>query len=336
MAKKRIVVVCPGRGSYTADTLNYLKKYKDLYSDFIHEIDAYREQWGEPSISELDSKEKFSPSLHTRGEHASALIYTCALCDFASISKDEYDVVAVVGNSMGWYLSLACAGSLDNAGAFQVVQTMGSMMKEQIIGAQIIYPVVNDDWLPDPDRQMLVQQMISDVSSKGLGQAYISIWLGGYVVIAGDRPGIDHLLKNLPKNGDYPFQLINHAAFHTPMLYETSSRAFDVLPEELFKAPQIPLIDGQGKIWMPYSCDVKSLYEYTLGKQVYAPYDFTKSLTVALKEFMPDAIWLLGPGASLGGVIGQVLVSLNWRGIRNKNDFKIKSEEILLTSGGKR
>jgi acyl transferase domain-containing protein len=165
-----------------------------------------------------------------------------------------------------------------------------------------------------------------------IGEAYISIFLGGYAVIGGDKNGLQFLLKNLPKSGDYPFQLINHAAFHTPLLFQTSQHAFEMIPKTYFHKPRIPLIDGRGQIWQPYSTDVESLYEYTLGHQVYAPYDFTASISVALKEFAPDSLWLLGPGSSLSGAVGQILVKNKWHGIQNKNDFKEKSKDILILS----
>jgi [acyl-carrier-protein] S-malonyltransferase len=40
------------------------------------------------------------------GDNASLLIYACALADFAAIDRDRFEVVAVTGNSMGWYLAL--------------------------------------------------------------------------------------------------------------------------------------------------------------------------------------------------------------------------------------
>jgi [acyl-carrier-protein] S-malonyltransferase len=329
--KKRIVVVCPGRGSYTAETLGYLKKHKNPQSEFLHHLDSLRKSIGEPTITELDSKEKFSPALHTRGEHASALIYACSYFDFMNIDTTKYEVVAVCGNSMGWYLSLAMSQAVDWQGAFQLIQTMGSMMKTEIVGGQVIDMVVNADWHPDFERERTLHTLIHKINSEKIGQSYISIWLGGYLVIGGDKEGLSYLLKNLPKSGDYPFQLINHAAFHTPLLYETSRRAFEAIPAHYFSRPKIPLIDGRGHIWQPYSTDIGELYDYTLGHQVYAPYDFTASITVALKEFAPDAIYLLGPGASLGGAIGQTLVKNKWRGINSKNDFKLKAPEVLIT-----
>lgn len=333
--KKRIVVICPGRGSYTADTLGYIKKHqaRNDNQDFIDDLDKRRSAIHEPTITELDAKEKFSPALHTRGEHASTLIYACSYLDFMNINRDEYDIVAICGNSMGWYLTLAFGGVLDWAGAFQVIQTMGSMMKNEIVGGQIIYPIVNDDWQRDVQKEMDVQTLLAQVNGENLGEAYLSIWLGGYAVIGGNKSGLQFMLKNLPKSGDYPFQLINHAAFHTPLLYDTSRAAFEMIPDSLFQKPRVPLIDGRGVIWQPYSTDTLKLYEYTLGHQVHSPYDFTASITVALKEFAPDQLWLLGPGASLGGAIGQILVKNKWKGVIDKSTFKTNAASILVTPG---
>lgn len=336
MKKKRIVVVCPGRGSYTKETLGYLKQYGLHVRDFLIDIDERRRSVGEPTITELDSADSFKPNVHTKGEHASALIYACAYADFMAINREKYEIVAVTGNSMGWYLTLAFGGSLNWAGGFDVVNTMGSMMKEGIVGGQVIYPISNEKWVKDPKKIELVHRTLAEISKREGHEAYVSIELGGYMVFGANRAGIAALLKELPKVDDYPFQLINHAAFHTPLLNETSARAFEVLPMNLFHPPQIPLIDGRGHIWQPYSTSIQDLYQYTLGHQVVAPYDFTKAISVSLKEFTPDHIVLLGPGGSLGGSIGQIMIENDWRGIDSKDAFtKMQAEHPQLIAMGR-
>lgn len=334
--KNRIVVICPGRGSYTSETLGYLKRHcaNPVVGEFLSDIDQRRAALGEPTISELDNAANFSPSRHTRGENASTLIYACSFADFASIDLDKNEIVAVTGNSMGWYLALGFAGSLDWAGAFEVINTMGSMMKDKIIGGQLIYPVVDGDWRLSREMQDTVARAIDEARATG-GQVHPSIHLGGYAVIGGDSLGLGYLMKNLPKLDHYPLQLINHAAFHTPLLRPTSERAFDMIPASIFHRPRIPMIDGRGQIWQPWSTDVDDLYRYTLGHQVYETYDFTRAITVALKEFAPDQLFLLGPGNSLGGAIGQVLVVNQWSGIKNKTDFSArqKSRPFLVSMG---
>ena len=142
---KRAVVICPGRGTYNKEELGYLQRLHADKPELVAVIDEYRKKQGQISISELDAKEKYSMRLHTVGENASALIYACAMADFQSINQDEYDIVAVTGNSMGWYIALAVTGALDEQAAIELINTMGSMMTDGVIGGQMIYPVTDDN-----------------------------------------------------------------------------------------------------------------------------------------------------------------------------------------------
>ena len=333
--KKRAVVICPGRGSYTKETMGYLRQNGSHVRDFLKDIDQRRKSLNEPTITELDQAEAFKASLHTKGEHASPLIYACAYADFMKIDREKFEIVAVTGNSMGWYLALAFAGALNWAGGFEVVNTMGSMMKNEIIGGQVIYPICDENWVKSPVLRAKVEMILADINSREGHEAYISIELGGYLVFGANKLGTAALLKELPKKEDYPFQLINHAAFHTPLLKETSEKAFEILPSSLFHKPQIPMIDGRGFIWQPYSTDTSDLCEYTLGHQVVEYYDFTKAISVALKEFAPDLLILLGPGSSLGGSVGQILIENDWHGLKSKQDFMARQAQapLLLAMG---
>jgi [acyl-carrier-protein] S-malonyltransferase len=335
--KKRIVVICPGRGSYTKETLGHLEQNGGHVTNFIQDIDARRKSLGEPTITELDSADAFKTNLHTKGEHASPLIYACSYADFMAIDRERFEIVAITGNSMGWYLTLAFGQSLDWAGGFEVINTMGSMMKNGIVGGQVIYPVCDGNWLRSKEQLELVEKTVSRLHGRDGCEVHTSIHLGGYIVLGANKPGVAALLKELPKIEDYPFQLINHAAFHTPLLAETSERAFEVLPQSLFAKPQVPLIDGRGWIWQPHSTDVCDLYRYTLGHQVTKPYDFSMSISVALKEFAPDHLVLLGPGSSLGGSIGQILIENDWIGLKSKDDFttRQKSNSPFLIAMGR-
>ncbi len=40
-----------------------------------------------------------------------------------------------------------------------------------------------------------------------------------------------------------------------------------------------------------------------------------------MKEFCPDKIVLLGPGNSLGGAVGQIIVQNNWNNVNSKKTF---------------
>jgi hypothetical protein len=77
------------------------------------------------------------------------------------------------------------------------------------------------------------------------------------------------------------------------------------------------------------------LYSYTLNTQVVEPYNFSRAIEVAVKEFAPDKLIILGPGSTLGGSVAQCLIVQEWLGLNNKSDFiqLQKSTPYLLAMG---
>lgn len=320
--KEKILVICPGRGTYTAAELGYLKRFKPGLEDLLGEIDQYRVFHNLPSITELDHAPTYSTASHASAENAPSLIYGCAIADFASLDPEKAEVVGVTGNSMGWYIALAAAGALHSENAIHLINTMGNLTGSSAQGGQLIYPCFDEEWHRDEAKERLVFEAMSEVNSEEGSQVFPSIFLGGFRVIAGNDAGIRSLMKKLPPlEGRYPMKLVNHAAFHTSLMAPASKKAFEVLGQELFQVPRVPLIDGEGQIWQPYSTDVAELRDYTLGRQVTDAYDFTLALKVAIREFAPTRLVLLGPGSNLGGAIGQTLVEMKWKGIRSKTEF---------------
>ena len=55
MNRKRIVIICPGRGSYTRDTQGYLNEYKEPHIDKINYMDKQRLKAGLTSLTDLDT-----------------------------------------------------------------------------------------------------------------------------------------------------------------------------------------------------------------------------------------------------------------------------------------
>ena len=337
MTKKTAVVICPGRGSYLKENLGTLTNRSSEVAGLVDTVDGLRHEQGYPTITELDSAEKYSVGTHTKGEHASPLIQTCSMADFLEIDREEFDILAVTGNSMGWYTALGCAEALDIPSTFDVVQTMGGMMRNGLIGGQVIYPIVDSNWQKDESIEKHIASLLEEASSQSELEIYVSIRLGGFVVFGANEPGVRWLLKKLEprEDGRYPMKLVNHGAFHTPLLRSVSDEGFSTLSEDLFNQPELPLVDGRGSIWQPYSTDPEELRDYTLGHQVVETYDFGLALEIALKEFAPSHLILLGPGTGLGGAIGQLLCSIQWQGLKSKKDFKErqKSDPILVTTG---
>jgi [acyl-carrier-protein] S-malonyltransferase len=333
--KEKALVVCPGRGTYNAAELGYLKTYHNNGGEWIERLDALRRATGQVPVSELDSAEKFSPSTHMTGDNASLLIYACAMADFAAIDRDRFDIVAVTGNSMGWYLALAASGILDlNAGA-RLVNNMGTLMHEAGQGGQIVWSMSGDDWQIDPAKQALVDALMAQAAERNDLAVHISIYLGAMVVFAADDAGLKWLSEKLPKDDRFPLRLPYHAAFHSPILDHILPLATARNPVGDFGGGSIPAIDGTGRVWSPGAFDIQSIYDYTLGAQLNRSYNFTRAVQVAAAEFAPDRIIVLGPGTTLGAPTAQALIASGWRGLSGKADFLARqgTEPFLLSMG---
>ena len=333
--RKTAVVVCPGRGTYNKGELGYLARHftdKALLSAF----DKRRADAGQETLSALDGADTFSVARHTRGDNASALIYAATLGDFLSIDREAIDIVAVTGNSMGWYSALACAGALSAENGFAVVNTMGTLMQEALIGGQLVYPFMDDDWKASATRKTELLALVREIGSRQDAVLTLSIDLGGMLVLAGNEAGLAAFEAAVPPvQGRFPMRLANHAAFHSHLQAPVAEKGRAVLAPELFSGPVLPLVDGRGAIWWPGASDPQALRDYTLGHQVVETYDFTHAMRIAAREFAPDLFIVTGPGTTLGGAVAQSLILSNWRGMASKAGFQRRQEEapILVSMG---
>lgn len=332
---KTAVVICPGRGTYNATELGYLYRH---FPDpgLLATFDRMREQAGQETLSSLDGAPRYSLAKHSRGDNASALIFAATVGDFQSIAREDIEIVAVTGNSMGWYSALACGGALTSEDGFRVANTMGTLMQDALIGGQLIYPWVDEDWVPQPERRAALLALAADIDARKDHDLTLSIDLGGMLVLAGNNAGLQAFEDAVePTQGRFPMRLGNHAAFHSHLQTPVAVRGRAVLSPDLLKQPDLPLIDGRGAIWWPEASNLGALYDYTLGQQVIDTYDFTSAITIAAREFAPDLFILTGPGATLGGAVAQSLILASWRGLDGKSSFKsIQNDQPMLVSMG--
>ncbi|MCE9593773.1 MAG: ACP S-malonyltransferase [Planctomycetes bacterium] len=315
----RVAIFCAGRGSYTERALRSLPPDHP----FVARAEELRAELDLQSLVSIDHAPKFDPKLHLAPANVSPLIWLVTMMDAAGASK-LHDVVCVGGNSMGWYTALAVAGALGFDDGFRLVQEMAILQQDSASesgGGQVIYPLVDDEWRPDALKRAAVEAAIASSN----GAAFHSIDLGGYAVLAGTEAGITHLLGTLPSlklgSTTYPFRLMQHGPYHTPLCASVAAAARERLASLEFHRPSMTLIDGRGVRHTPWSASPQELRGYTLGAQIVEPYDFTSSVRVALREHAPEHIVLPGPGNSLGGVCGQVLIAEGWAGIRSRTEF---------------
>lgn len=327
---KTAVFICPGRGTYGKAELGALARFPDRA--LLARFDAERSRLGQEPLTTLDGASTYSVARHSRGDNASALIYACTLGDWLALSGVK--LVAVTGNSMGWYSALACAGAVSPMDGFTVVNTMGTLMQKALIGGQLVYPFMDEDWVDSPVKRAGLLALVEDIADRPGHDLALSIDLGGMLVLAGNEAGLKAFEAAVPPlQGRFPLRLGNHAAFHTALQIPVAAEGRAALPESLFNAPKTPLIDGRGHVWWPGAATTGALRDYTLGHQVVEPYDFTAAIRSAAREFAPDYFIVPGPGTTLGGAVAQSLIRANWRGLSGKADFqRMQAEDPFLIS----
>ncbi len=330
------VLICPGRGTYNKPELGYLHRHHAQRMNLFHSFDAIRTETRQDAVTALDGASRYTVSKYSRGDVASPLIYTASLGDAQALA-DGIEVVAVTGNSMGWYTALAAGGALSPQGGFRVVNTMGTLMQEQLIGGQLVYPFVGNNWQNDATRKAELLADIAQINATNGCDLALSIDLGGMLVLAGNEAGLAAFEVSQPMVQErFPMRLANHAAFHTSLQAPVAAEGRARLSPDLFGQPEYPLIDGRGKIWWPGATDTRALWDYTLGHQVTETYDFTRAIQAAAHEFAPDLFIVTGPGVTLGGAVAQSLVLANWKGLSDKTAFQAQQEvEPFLIAMGR-
>jgi acyl transferase domain-containing protein len=333
--RPRAVIACPGRGSYTSASLGSLPPDDPL----VQRAEELRAGYGLEPLLALDGAQRFDPPRHLRPANASPLILLATMLDVEQALAD-HDVAAVVGNSLGWYTALAITGALPFDDAFRLVQEMALLQEEPLSedgpGGQVIYPLTDVEWQPDQDLRAAVSAALADAD--GDGAVFESIDLGGYAVLAGNERGVAQLMRRLRPvrigQRTYPLRLALHGPYHTPLVAHVAAAAREHLSDLAWQAPAWTLVDGRGVRWTPWSTDPAALRDYTLAEQVTLPYRFATSLRVALREHAPEVVVLPGPGNSLGGICGQLLVAEGYRAIRSRADFESaqRSERPIILS----
>jgi acyl transferase domain-containing protein len=334
---QRAVLACPGRGSYAAASLGSLK----ADHPWVIRAEQLRAGYGLEPLLDLDRAERFEPARHLQPIHASPLIFLVSMLD-AETAAADYRITSAIGNSLGWYTALAVVGALPFEDAFRLVQEMAILQQEPLPsggpGGQVIYPLADAAWRPDPELHAAVAAALAEPSVNGDGHVHESIDLGPYAVLAGDEAGVARLLGRLApvRVGEriFPLRLSQHGPYHTPLVAHVATAAAERLADLDWRAPSATLIDGRGMRWTPWSTDPAALRDYTLGEQVTTPFRFAVSVRVALREEAPDVLLLPGPGNSLGGICGQLVVAEGYRGIRSREAFEAvqRSEAPVVLS----
>lgn len=323
MTRQTAVLFCPGRGSYGRDELGFLSSMlrPGPVADALDAADAARAADDQPTVTALDEADTFRPGTHLEGRNAAELIYFSTLAHVERL-REQFEIVAVAGNSLGWYTALPAARALTPVDGWQLVTTM-ARLQQLATGGQVLTTTLDEEWNVDREAVDGIERALERVNAIGDDHFVArSIRLGGHEVLAGTDAGVRELLGALPAREvggrKFPFRLAGHGPFHTPLCDEVSRRATEELANLSITQPDVHLIDGRGGVHTPFSADPAELLHYTTTTQVMTTYDFTMSVRIALREFQPDVLLCAGPGSSLRAPVGHVVLRERWRELDSK------------------
>lgn len=319
------VLFCPGRGSYGRAELGTIARLlrPGPVADALAEADDVRDAEGRPTVTALDAAETFRPGVHLEGRNAAELIYFATMAHL-ELLRERYRIVAIAGNSLGWYTAMPASGAMSARDGWELVTAM-ARLQQLATGGQVLTTTVDpESWTVVPELGRAVADALEQTNARGPDHFVArSIHLGGHEVLAGTEPGIAALLELLPgvesAERKFPFRLAGHGPFHTELCAEVVRAATDELAVLPVREPRVHLIDGRGDLHTPWSADPRHLRFYTTDTQVRTTFDFSAAVRTAIREFCPDVLLCAAPGSSLRAPIGHVVLREGYRGIRSRD-----------------
>jgi hypothetical protein len=317
----RAAVAFPGKGAYGPGSLGSLPPGHS----WVRRADQLRADAGLEALSTIDHAPRFTPAIHLRPSNAWPLTFLASLLDAERIA-DDHEVVVVVASSTGWYTALAASGALGFDDAFRLVQEMAAAAEEPLpddaAPAELVYPLTDEAWDHDEARSTAIDAALAEAGPN----AARAIELGSFSVVGGTAEAIERIGGALPPievgGRSYPLRLSSADAWHTPLRSAAASAAAERIGSLSWDRPNVTLVDGRGARFTPWSTDPAALAAQSLVSHAEAPFDFARAFRVALREYVPEAVLLPGPGASLGAACAQLIVAEGYRGIRSRTEFE--------------
>jgi hypothetical protein len=309
----RAVLVLPP-GGFTAASLGSLGGDHPR----IDEADAFRQASGLPTLRQLDAASELDASVHGQPIHDMPLGYLLAVLQ-ADEAQREHRPVAIVADRGGWYAALTVAGVLSFADGLHLVHELAAAEQQSAPVAQVVYPLTDAAWRPQPALRAALQAALRTVD----GEATALLDLGAFGIVAGEQATIDRLLATLRPvqvaDRRYPRRVASAGHARVAPLPPSVAEHLRALE---WRPPQITLIDGRGARHTPWSADPADLRDYTLTTMPAEAFGFASALRVALREYAPDVVLLLGPGRSPASAVAQLVVAEGYHGLRTRAAYE--------------
>lgn len=306
----KIGFLFPGQGAQS------IGMGKDLYDEYEEYRNVYKKVEKITGVDVENITFNSSEEVLSQTKNTQICILTMSLAILELLKKENIEVIASSGLSLGEYSALINSGSISFEDGVKIVKTRGELMQNLCPkGNWSMLAVLGLD-------EETVTNVCNEITNGFVAPANFNC--PGQIVISGEKQGVDEASQKLKKAGAKRIiELKTSGPFHTKMLEKASielRKELENVKINSFETKVIKNLDGKE---YTNNDNVREI----LSKHIINPVKFEQSLRTMI-DMGIDTFIEIGPGKTLSGFVKKIDRNLNVFNINNLESYKKTISEI--------
>lgn len=306
----KIGFLFPGQGAQS------IGMGKDLYDEYEEYRNVYKKVEKITGVNVENITFNSSEEVLSQTKNTQICILTMSLAILELLKKENIEVIASSGLSLGEYSALINSGALSFEDGVKIVKTRGELMQNLCPkGEWSMLAVLGLD-------EETVTNVCNEITNGFVAPANFNC--PGQIVISGEKQAVDETSQKLKEAGAKRIiELKTSGPFHTKMLEKASielRKELENVKINSFETMVIKNLDGKE---YTNNDNVKEI----LSKHIINPVKFEQSLRTMI-DMGIDTFIEIGPGKTLSGFVKKIDRNLNVFNINNLESYKKTISEI--------